>query len=89
MSMMPDRQASHTSHYNVYKVPCKPFEVPAFSTLVSEFEKDPSNKTLRLGQWLMNKYLSGQKNPQLFYAATIRLSLELIRPYYVDYQWPM
>ena len=60
---------------------------PPYSKLVSEYEKIGGSQ--RLGQFFLNTYMASEKNPQLYYSATNRAALELIKPYYVDYQWPM
>jgi hypothetical protein len=60
---------------------------PQFTQLIKAFEADKRSERLRLGQWFLVVYMPGENNPKLFYSTNRAEQLELIRKYYVDYQW--
>jgi hypothetical protein len=61
---------------------------PQFTQLLKTFEADKRSERIRLGQWFLIVYMPGENNAKLFYSTDRKEQLELIRKYYVDYQWP-
>jgi hypothetical protein len=63
--------------------------VPKLSELFKTYENDSKSSRLRFGQWWLLTYMPNETNPQLFYAGSDKLAMELITNYYNDYQWEM
>jgi hypothetical protein len=70
---------------------------PPFSKILSEYEKDQPQKTLRVGQWFFNKYLQGVvreiKYPYnldaLYNSTDFEVIFGILDKMYLDYQWSM
>ena len=70
---------------------------PPFSKILSEYEKDQPQKTLRVGQWFFNKYLRDVvreiKYPYnldaLYNSTDFQVIFEILEKMYLDYQWEM
>lgn len=74
----------------------KRHEIPKFSQILSEYEKDQPQKAQRVGQWFFNRCLRGTmvevKYPYNFDALYNSTDFEVIfgilEQIYDDYQWP-
>jgi len=70
---------------------------PPFSKILSTYEADCPNKTLRTGQWFFNRYLSGVlievKYPYnfdaLYNSTDFDVIFEILAMMYRDYQWDL
>ena len=65
---------------------------PPFIKLVTEFEADPASEHLRFGQWVVNRWLGSidGKDIDILYNTLDKYeALEIIKKYYLAYQWDM
>lgn len=70
---------------------------PPLSKILSEYEKDCPDKSLRVGQYFFNKYLQGVvreiKYPYnldaLYNTTDFTVIYDILEKMYVDYQWDL